>query len=195
MLHNRQFPVDLAIHAVKIAEPVRVHIDADGQAPRPRRNHRIDEAVVQKIARTPKGCAGPGRAGLFPPARSHLALWRWTRRFPFIQACFHKPGKLGTSRARGSADHWRWRRSADTAPAPGQQCWIKAQFSQFQSQLTDRCFGDYPPLGNYRHFLRHQRRRPKPSRTVPFRRRAEPRLPLIECLGRGHTAKWRNTGR
>ena len=50
-----QLPVDLAIDAVEIAQPVRIHVDADGQAPRPGRDHGIDKSVVEKISRTAKG--------------------------------------------------------------------------------------------------------------------------------------------
>ena len=55
---GRRPVIHLAIDAIEVAAFVRTHVDADRQAPRARRDDRIDEAIVQKIA----GAAESGRS-------------------------------------------------------------------------------------------------------------------------------------
>ena len=47
--------IHLAIQAIEVAPLVGIHVHAQREAARPRRNHRVNEAVVEKIPRPVKG--------------------------------------------------------------------------------------------------------------------------------------------
>jgi len=65
---GRAAPVHLAIDAVEIAAPVRVHVDPDRQAMGARRDHHVNKPVVQEISHVaagglPSAMTRPGFAG------------------------------------------------------------------------------------------------------------------------------------
>src|ERR1039458_10236203 len=65
---RRRLAVDFAINAIEVAQLVRVHVQPDGKAARPGRNHDIDKPIAQKIPRATGSRVGHGRAhfpGLF----------------------------------------------------------------------------------------------------------------------------------